>query len=662
MRRRGRRAATTTPGRRTATRRRASPPCRPRPAQLTRHFVLPLDGRITGQVLYAAGAFFAATTSRRSRRVRRGRLRALARDVGQLAHTCEQLDGYGVVGTGVVDAAAKTLYVADAFGRMHAFALAHRAERPGWPIRVFSAIPAELAWGALALVDGSVFVPTAAYCDAPSLGGVFAVDAATACALDVVPPELGGGGGPWGWGGVAFDPDDDSALRGDVGRVCRAARTRATTSPRPRASGTGSCSWRGPERRGLEPSADLPDRRDLDFVGSPVAVDRTGCGGLVGRGDEERRVYAWQRDRLAAGPIWDLRSSRTTRTTVPRAARLVASRVRVRGHRHELVRIPVDEPTATHVVWRSPLGTEPITARLRSPATRSGSPTTGGRARRLRRPTGRTCARRRSAGRRRGTDHRPRAPRHRHLHRDGRGLQPRQGVAARLTAAQPGARGAGVELGRQARHGWQSRASGVYATDDAGRSWRRIYAGPATAVARLSRSTRPDRRRPRPGPLHVHDPQALDELTAARPGGDDGDRRRVHGSAGLLYLVAEGRAARISDPACRPAGRRRTRRRPCRSRDGVIVAAAAIPDGIRRARLEPRPRPGLGHAPRALVVMHGATAAHGHTAGDARPPARERDRGELAELTVTATDYGPDPARTVTWCSGDGGATWSAEG
>ena len=28
------------------------------------------------------------------------------------------------------------------------------------------------------------------------------------------------------------------------------------------------------------------------------------------------------------------------------------------------------------------------------------------------------------------------------------------------------------------------------------------------------------------------------------------------------------------------------------------------------------------------------------------------------KLTVTATDFGPEPARTVTWSSGDGGSTW----
>jgi hypothetical protein len=84
--------------------------------QLTRRFVLPLGGRITGQVLSADGAFFAATTSGEVVSFNPDGYVRWRGDVGQLAHTCEQLDGYGVVGTGVIDAASKTFYFADAFG------------------------------------------------------------------------------------------------------------------------------------------------------------------------------------------------------------------------------------------------------------------------------------------------------------------------------------------------------------------------------------------------------------------------------------------------------------------------------------------------------------------------------------------------------------------
>ena len=70
---------------------------------------------------------------------------------GSSRSTCEQLDGYGVVGTGVVDARSGTLYLADAFGRLHALDVATGAERAGWPLRVFTDFRLELVWGALTL-------------------------------------------------------------------------------------------------------------------------------------------------------------------------------------------------------------------------------------------------------------------------------------------------------------------------------------------------------------------------------------------------------------------------------------------------------------------------------------------------------------------------------
>src|SRR4029077_5604159 len=132
--------------------------------------------------------------------------------VGQLAQPCGQLDGYGIVGTGVIDASTGTLYLADAFGRVHALDVGTGAEREGWPVRVFSDFRRELVWGALTLADGAVYVPTASYCDSPSLGGVYRVDEARrqVSAWISVPTTLGGGGGVWGWGGTAYDPASDA--------------------------------------------------------------------------------------------------------------------------------------------------------------------------------------------------------------------------------------------------------------------------------------------------------------------------------------------------------------------------------------------------------------------------------------------------------------------
>src|SRR5262249_3550406 len=132
--------------------------------------------------------------------------------VGQLTNRCAQLDGYGVTGTGVIDPATDTLYVADAFGRLHALALSNGAERPGWPVRVFTDDRRELVWGALSLVDGAVYVPTASSWDTPLVGGAYRVDLASRAVGEwvSVPASLGGGGGVWGWGGTAYSESRDA--------------------------------------------------------------------------------------------------------------------------------------------------------------------------------------------------------------------------------------------------------------------------------------------------------------------------------------------------------------------------------------------------------------------------------------------------------------------
>ena len=189
-------------------------------AQLGRAFVLPLNGRMTSQVLTADGLFFVTTNGGEVVAFDANGFVRWRQNVGQLAHDCGQLDGYGVVGTGVIDPRTHTFYVVDAFARMHAFALSSGAERPGWPIRLFPAFTEELDWGALTLAGGSVYVPSAAYCDIPlTLGGIHAVDLAdrTVTHWRVVPKEKGGGGGPWGWGGLAFDPGTQSVFVGTSG-------------------------------------------------------------------------------------------------------------------------------------------------------------------------------------------------------------------------------------------------------------------------------------------------------------------------------------------------------------------------------------------------------------------------------------------------------------
>src|SRR4051794_17092260 len=146
-------------------------------------FVLPLRGRVTSQVLAARDVPSAGLTTLYVT-TSAGIVYALSEsgyvrwrvDLGQLANECPQLDGYGVTGTMVIDAASATLYAADALGRLHALALSTGVERPGWPVQLLDDPEHSLVWGALTLAQGRVFAATGSYCDfKPFEGKVLAV-------------------------------------------------------------------------------------------------------------------------------------------------------------------------------------------------------------------------------------------------------------------------------------------------------------------------------------------------------------------------------------------------------------------------------------------------------------------------------------------------------
>jgi len=132
-------------------------------------------------------------------------------ELGQLERICAQIDGYGVTGTPVIDRDTNALYVADAFGRVHALDLATGVEHEGWPVRLYADFRRELVWGALTLVTGSLYVGTGSYCDRPMVGKVFRIELATrgVSRWRAVPRALGGGGGVWGWGGIAYSARRD---------------------------------------------------------------------------------------------------------------------------------------------------------------------------------------------------------------------------------------------------------------------------------------------------------------------------------------------------------------------------------------------------------------------------------------------------------------------
>jgi PQQ-like domain len=330
------------------------------PKSLKPPFFLPLAGRVTAQVLTAPTAgggttLFSTTSDGRVYAVTQRGYVLWTRDFGQLATACPQLDGYGITGTGAIDTATRTLYVADAFGRLHALDLDTGAEHNGWPVRVFADIAREHVWGALLLADGRVYVPTGSSCDTgPMQGHVYAVDLASrdVRAWAPVPAELGGGGGIWGWGGVAYSARRDSLF-----------------------VATGNAFRQGDETAGygehvVELSPDLDVRSasttpeptsgaDADLVGSPVLFDRPGCGELVAAIKKDGALFGWRTDDLATGPLWRVQIEQFDESNPvlaqpaydPRLNALVV----VTGKR--IVRVDVLGDCTPHVAWSRALGT-----------------------------------------------------------------------------------------------------------------------------------------------------------------------------------------------------------------------------------------------------------------------------------------------------------------
>jgi hypothetical protein len=228
--------------------------------------------------------------------------------LGQVPTTCPQLDGFGVTGTPAIDTGTRAVYLADARGRLHALGLDDGREQAGWPMTLYDDPQRELVWGAIALVRGTLYVPTGSICDRRIEGKVIRVDPATGAVSSwrAVPFELGGGGGIWGWGGVAYSERLDSllvvtgnALRGGAnvgGRFSEAAGYGEQLVELDRDLAVRSASH--PE--------DITAARDLDFVGSPLVGMRAGCGEVVAATNKNGVVYGWRSDRISDGPLWSV--------------------------------------------------------------------------------------------------------------------------------------------------------------------------------------------------------------------------------------------------------------------------------------------------------------------------------------------------------------------
>jgi hypothetical protein len=479
------------PGRSSATTVPLAPPVKP-------DFVLPLRGRVTSQVLAArdvpapgvttlyvttsAGLIYGVSES--------GYVRWRV-DLGQLAHSCLQLDGYGVTGTPVIDPAAGTLYAVDALGWLHGLALATGAERPGWPVRLYTDPAKELVWGALTLASGRVYAATGSYCDGgPFLGKVISVDVQTkkVSSWIVVPANLGGGGGIWGWGGIAYSTKLDRLFVATGNAFAGGANRGARFSE---AAGFGEqLVSLSPDLRvaGASHPSSINKPLDLDFAGSPVVFDRPGCGELVVAHNKNAQLFGWRADNVSAGPLWtvDLEPFDPSNPLLSQPAYDPARRAVFVVTGTRLVRVDIAADCSAGVAWSRALGTDSL----------NGSPTiAGGTVWYARSGKPLLAAVDAASGAQVATFPLPGLTVTAPTIIDGRifvGTYTGQlvGFASPFASSVPPGPAspdlAGHSSWLDALHGWVSRETGVYSTDDGGVRWRRIFTLPAATVVRTS--------------------------------------------------------------------------------------------------------------------------------------------------------------------------------
>jgi PQQ-like domain len=643
------------------------PPRSLRPAWFT-----PVSGRISSQALVAQNVpspglrtVYVATT--------KGAVYALAEngyvrwrvELGQLERICAQIDGFGVTGTPGIDPDRNALYVADAFGRLHALDLTTGQEHEGWPVRLYSDFRRELVWGALTIVNGSVYVGTGSYCDRPMVGKVIRVELATrrVSRWHAVPGSLGGGGGVWGWGGIAF-----SARRGSLFVATgNAFRGGSNVGRRFR-------EWAGYGEQLVELTPDLSVRaanhprgirapNDLDFVGSPVVFRHRFCGELVAALNKNGFLYVWRSARVKSGPLFSLRLSQASvdfplLTQPTYSARTRALYVSTPRH---LVRVGVDRRCRGRVAWARKVGSGLFNS----------SPTIAGGTVWLAENSDQGSALL-------AFDVRTGKPRFRSPLAGPTYVAPTvvgerlyvgmytggiQGFALASALGRPAGTSQSVVSEHRsfadALHGWASREDGVYSTDDGGATWARVYPHSAAKLARtsaeagiLATGDRVSRCGCRMVRLWTADRGATWHRTGGAAGGG------LVASLGTLWWWRGGRLYRA---AAWPPRSGRLAGRQVAHLPGLIVEADAVPDGVLALVSNRVAGLGFDNSPRLLLVQGTRVSVLRlpRVGGDvlARSLEAAWPSATVRGFDVTAFTHGEEGP--VTWSTLDGGRTWS---
>lgn len=226
------------------------------------------------------------------------------REVGSVDTGCLQMPKgvFGVTGTPVYDPATGFVYLA-ATDRLWAIDVHTGEARTGWPVALPIDQYHEHVWGALALGGGHVYFGIASYCDRrPYSGRVLSVSTSSgqvdhSWTAVTTPTGDPGGGGIWGWGGVARTRD---------GHVWAAVANANIGPGADEATGYAESVVELSSTLGLlsgSHAPGMPHKGDFGFGSTPVVFTSAKCGGMVASEGKDGAVYLWRRGKLAAGPV-----------------------------------------------------------------------------------------------------------------------------------------------------------------------------------------------------------------------------------------------------------------------------------------------------------------------------------------------------------------------
>lgn len=239
--------------------------------------------------------------------------------LGSVVTTCGDIPDktFGITGSAAIDHANSRVYVVDGTGVLWAFDLATGNLASGWPAAGVSVVDdpsIDHVWSALTFnaSTGTLYVPTASYCDFSQWHGALRAVSTQAAAVTNVyyfatgtstPPVSSGvyGGGVWSWGGISIDTATQNVY-------AATGNTSSLTVPSG-ASNESLTQW-NPQLGLLGNFFPQIGNGDLDFGGSAVLYNVAGSQ-CVAAYRKSGQLFAFDRTNINAGPTttWQIGGS-----------------------------------------------------------------------------------------------------------------------------------------------------------------------------------------------------------------------------------------------------------------------------------------------------------------------------------------------------------------